>query len=95
MRCSKSGGGAARGLSEKHQLRSLGWGGAEADVERDCPVRMGPGRQLRPIPIAREGMTGVDMNPADNKAVFEVCRRWGGGVNPALEARTGSASART
>ncbi len=35
-------------------------------------MRMGLGRQLRPIPIAREGMTGVDMNPADNKAVFEV-----------------------
>jgi hypothetical protein len=33
---------------------------------------MGLGRQLRPIAIAREGMTGVDLNPADNKAVFEV-----------------------
>jgi len=58
--------GLGLGFSRMGQLAAL--------VDRVCSL-LGPfdtARQLRPIPIAREGMTGVDMNPADNKAVFEV-----------------------
>mmetsp|Transcript_5209 Transcript_5209/g.16663 ORF Transcript_5209/g.16663 Transcript_5209/m.16663 type:complete len:108 (+) Transcript_5209:1792-2115(+) len=31
-------------------------------------------RKLRPVPIPEAGMTGVDISPSENKAIFEVGR---------------------
>mmetsp|Transcript_5198 Transcript_5198/g.16623 ORF Transcript_5198/g.16623 Transcript_5198/m.16623 type:complete len:98 (+) Transcript_5198:2066-2359(+) len=31
-----------------------------------------PTRKLRPVPIPEAGMTGVDISPSENKAIFEI-----------------------